>query len=148
MVLQVLRAPEHIAKYEAEFDKMVATVRLAPQQKDPHAEPELPEFTLPTGWIRTGPRLVRREGMPIRIQETLRFGPAEDPLEITITRSGGSPLDNIGRWATQVGHPYPRTEELSRISREFQASGVRGLRVDLDGPKNPAGGSRPKMMGR
>jgi hypothetical protein len=140
---------EQVAKYEAEFDKLLTTVRMVPpKKKDPHAEPDVPEFETPAGWIRTGPRVVSREGMPIRIQETLRFGSAEEPMEVTITYSRGSVLDNVGRWATQVGHPYPRSEELPRISRRVEAVGVRGLRVDLDGPKNPAAAGRPKMMGR
>ena len=52
----------------------------------------------------------------MRIYETLRFGPPEAPVEITLTRSGGSTLDNVGRWAAQVGLPQPKVEELPKVT--------------------------------
>lgn len=135
---------EQIAKYEAEFDKLAASVRL---QADPKA---MPTFDLPTGWTRTGPRAVSRGGIQLRIDETLKFGTSDAPQEITITYvPGGGVRENVGRWLTQVQGNAAKTsvDDLAKYTRAFDASGVKGLRVDVSGPKNPAAGGGP-MMGR
>jgi hypothetical protein len=139
---------DQVAKHEAEFDKLLQSVRLS-DRRDPHTGgPEAPTFEAPPGWRRLGARMVSRGGVTLRIYETVRFGPEDDPLEITLTRSGGGTLENVGRWAGQVGRPAPKVEQLASVSREFAAAdGLKGLRVDLAGPKNPAGGGGP-MMGK
>lgn len=133
-----------VGRYEADFDRLIASVRLQP---DRDGEPQLPQFTAPADWLRTGRRVVRRGGIALTIDETLRFGPADDPLEITVTRSGGGVGQNVARWADQVGYKYSKPEELSRAVRRVTADGVEGLRVDVSGPKNPAAGRGPMMGG-
>ena len=129
---------EQVAKYEADFDKLAATVRLA-------AEPtEVPSFTLPEGWTRGGPRTARG----IKIDETIKFGPGNAQQEVTITNvPGGGILQNVGRWANQLGLPEPRLDNIGRVTREFDANGVKGLRVDLRGPNNPAARMGPMGKG-
>jgi hypothetical protein len=142
---------EDVARYEAEFDKLLATVKLMPDKTgngmNP-SDPVPPQFVVPPDWTRLGERIVRREGITTRIYETLRFGPPESPGEITLTLSGGSVLDNIGRWAAQLGLPQPKVEDLPNFTRLVHADGVTGLRVDLAGPNNPAGGMRAKGRAR
>jgi hypothetical protein len=133
---------EQVEKYEAEFDRLAATVRL---QKTAEA---LPEFKVPEGWTRTGPRTVSRGVISTRIDETLRFGPPEAPLEITVTFvPGGGVLQNVGRWADQVGVPRPKQADLDKYTRELPADGGKGLRVDLRGPRNPATPTGGPMSG-
>jgi len=133
---------ESLARYEADFDRLLSSVRLNP---DKDGEPQLPSFQTPPDWTRTGRRIVRRGGVSLPIEETLRFGPPEDPLEITITRSGGGVAANISRWADQVGYKYSKAEELMKVTRAVAGDGVQGLRVDVSGNKNPAAARGPLM---
>ncbi len=135
---------DQVAQFQPEFDNLLKTIRLTPEKEGAQTI-EPPTFVAPANWTRTGPRLVARDGITLRIFETLRFGPPETPMEITLTRSGGSTLDNIGRWATQVGLPQPTIEDLSKYTRVVSGDGLAVLRVDLAGPTNPSGGMRAKM---
>ena len=118
---------EQIAKFEADFDKLAASV----QVRDALA---VPTFTLPEGWTRGGPR----EGF-VKVAETIKLPGSS--LEITVIQSGGGVQQNLDRWIGQVGQSGPS----SKYARAFDAVGGKGLRVDVTGPKNPAGGP---MMGR
>lgn len=127
---------EQVGRYEPEFDAMLRSVRL-------NADPRhLPEYTPPAGWTRVGPRTVKRNGVSIKIDETLRLGPADAPLaEVTVTYSpGGSAMINFERWAKQVGIANPTDVDFVQGTREFDAAGGKGLRADVKGPKNPASG--------
>jgi hypothetical protein len=128
---------DDLAKYEAAFDKLLASVKL---QGD-----AVPAFTLPDGWTRGGPRDVSRGGVTVRFEETIKFGPPDQPLEVTISKAGGGLRSNVGRWANQVGYPAPFN--VPAYTKEFQADGVKGVRVDVKGPSNPSGGMRPPMGG-
>ncbi len=126
-----------ITTYEAEFDKLTKTVKL---QADPTA---VPAFDVPAGWNRTGVRVVDRGGIQIKTDETLRFGSPAAPQEITITYIPGGGLgQNLERWAKQVGATDLAPD---KVTQKFDANGVKGLRVDLRGPKNPTGGGGPFM---
>ncbi|MDB5311110.1 MAG: hypothetical protein JWO38_5312 [Gemmataceae bacterium] len=130
---------DQVAGHEAEFDKVAASVRL---QADPTA---LPAFNLPAGWTKTGPRTVTRGPITTKIDETLRFGPPDAPQEVTITYvPGGGLVQNLDRWAGQVGIDFD-ADDVPRYTSPFDATGGKGLRVDLRGPKNPASGP---MMGK
>lgn len=120
-----------VAKFAADFEKIAASVKLAPGDKPP-------EFTLPDGWKRGGPR----EGF-VRVAETIK--PPDSPLEVTVTQSAGGVPANLERWVEQIGLRYgPDARE--KYTRPIDAAGVKGLLVDLKGPKNPAT-SRGPMMG-
>ena len=119
-----------VAKYEADFDKLAASVKL---QGD-----AVPAFALPEGWTLGGPRDVSRGGVTVRFEQTIRAGDSE----ITVSRAGGGLRENVARWARQVGYPAPFN--LPAYTREFQADGVKGVRVDVKGPVNPfPPGARP-----
>jgi len=136
-----------LAKYEAEFDKLLTSVRFVP---DKDKVPQLPTFTAPADWVRTGPRTVRSGGIALQIDETLRFGPPDDPLEITVTQAkGGNTERNVSRWADQVGYRYTKYSDLKKVCQEVKGDGVVGLRVDAAGMKNPAAPRGPMSgMGR
>lgn len=125
---------EQVAKYETDFDKLAASVKL---QADPSA---MPSFALPEGWKKTGPRTSK---VGFTTNEVLKFGPAEALLEVTITSSGGELKANVKRWADQVGADY-EPDDLVGMAKPFDAAGGTGLRVDVRGPQNPAGGPMMK----
>jgi hypothetical protein len=128
---------DDLAKYEADFDKLAASVKL---QGD-----AVPAFTLPQGWELGGPREVSRGGVTVRFEQTIKLGPTDAPLEITISRAQGGLRSNVARWAGQVDNPAPYN--VPAYTREFEAEGVKGVRVDVKGPTNPSGGMRPPMSG-
>ena len=121
-----------LAKHEADFDKFIASVKLKGDG--------VPDFKLPDGWTRGGPRDVSRGGVTVRFEETIKF----DGLEMTISRSQGGLAGNVERWAGQVGLRGTGQALLDQYTRFVPADGWRGVRVDLKGKQNPAGGP---MMG-
>ncbi len=109
-----------IASFEADFDKILASVKLP-------AGGGTPEFTLPEGWKRGGPRGV--------VAATI--APPGSTLEVTITQSGGGMAFNLDRWVKQIGL-IPGPDDAAKYTKPIDAMGVKGLRVDMTGPKNPA----------
>lgn len=124
-----------LAKHEADFDKFAASVKLKP-------DGSVPDFKLPDGWARGGPRSVSRMGVTVTFDETVKFG----PNELTISKAEGGTLQNVDRWAKQVGIPGVTPDTLKQYTREFAADGTKGVRVDVVGKSNPAGG--PMMGGK
>jgi hypothetical protein len=112
---------EEIAKFEGDFDKILASVKL-PAGGGP------PEVTLPDGWKRGGPR----GGIVV---ETLI--PPQSSLEVTITGAIGGAAGNVDRWVRQIGL-QPGPDDMKKYTKTVEAAGVAGLRVDMSGPKNPA----------
>lgn len=117
-----------LAKHEADFDKFIASVKLKLGA--------LPDFTLPDGWTRGGPREVSRGGITVRFEQTIKFA----GLELTVSRSQGGLVGNVDRWSGQVGGPNVTAANVGQFTREFQADGTKGVRVDVTGKSNPAGG--------
>lgn len=124
--LKLTGPADAVAKNEADFDKLAASFAL------PAGGSKVPAFTPPGGWRRAGPRSIHAE--------TVR---TPDGLEMTVTASVGGVKANVDRWAGQVG-----AADAPDATRPFEAAGVKGLRVDLKGPKNPAAGGMGPMMGK
>ncbi len=121
-----------LTPFEAGFDKLLASVSLPPNGA--------PEFDTPEGWTR-GPG---RAGIVIA---TLRT--PDNKYEVTVTSSTGGVAPNLKRWAVdQLGMPAFGAEDVAKYTKTVDAKGVKGLRVDLRGPKNPAGGMGGPMMGK
>jgi hypothetical protein len=118
---------EEVAKYEADFDKLIASVKLPPGGK--------PQFALPDGWKRGGPR-------GDIVAETIKL--PSPSLEITITQSQGGVPGNLNRWVGQIGLK-PGPDDREQYTRLFDAADGKGLRVDLKGPKDPATMRGPMM---
>jgi hypothetical protein len=68
--------------------------------------------------------------------------------EITVTLSKGGVLENLKRWAVdpnQLGAKSFDAADIPKVTKTFDAKGVKGLRADLRGPNNPSRGG--PMMG-
>jgi hypothetical protein len=121
---------EQVAKYEQDFDRLLGSVKLRTDGK-------LPEFTLPNGWKRGGPR-------GEFVAETIKL--PEPALEISITQSQGGVAGNLNRWVGQIGLKSG-PDDREKFTRNIDAAGGKGVRVDLKGPKDPAT-MRGPMMGK
>ena len=130
---------QQVSAFEADFDKLAKTVKLQAEAS------AVPAFELPEGWSRTGPRVVNRGGIQVKTDEVVKFGP-NGSLEVTISYiPGGGTQGNLDRWAGQLGLPGLTKEDAKQTTKEFDAVGTKGLRVDLRGPQNPNAGGGPFM---
>jgi hypothetical protein len=123
---------EELTKYEADFDKLLASVSLPPNGP--------PEFTTPEGWKR-GPG---RAGIVVATIRT-----PDGKYEVTLTSSTGGVYGNLKRWATdkpQLGGKGFGEDDIAKVTTPVTAKGVTGLRVDLRGPNNPASKGGGPMM--
>ncbi|QEG31269.1 hypothetical protein GobsT_60900 [Gemmata obscuriglobus] len=122
---------DDLAKYEADFDKLLASVSLAPGGQ--------PKFDAPEGW-KVGPG---RAGIVIATIRT-----PDGKYEVTITSSTGGVEPNLKRWAVdQLGQKSFGPEDVAKVTKPVEAKGVKGLKADLRGPNNPAPKGGPMMMG-
>ena len=130
---------EELTKHEAEWEKFIASAKYK-------NETDVPEFALPAGWTKMGPRT--KSG--ITTNEVIRIGTKEPPLEVTITYISPGPESglkkNLVRWGIQQLDGDYDPDALEGLAIPFDSVGGKGLRVDLRGPKNPAGG--PMMKSR
>ncbi len=133
---------EQVGKVEPAFDALVKSVRF------PNGPDKAPTFDAPEGATRTGPTERQTMGVTIRTEETLKL-PNGGP-DVTLTQSGGGLDTNLSRWAAnQLGMDVPAEGTFRKYTTPVEAGGVKGLRVALAGPKNPAGGmAGPFMKGR
>jgi hypothetical protein len=113
---------DELAAVEKEFDTFLATVRFPNGPKNP------PLYDLPAGWTSAG-----KSGMRA---DTLKFGPG-GKFEMSVIASVGGVDGNLARWAEQqLGTTVDKAKQTREVTT---ASGAKGLRVDMTGPKNPAG---------
>lgn len=122
---------DEIAKYEGEFDELLKSVKVTGADSL--------DFTAPKGWQK-GPG---REGF-VKVYATAT--PPDGKYELTITQSGGGVKGNLGRWVGQIGLK-PGDDDLAKYTKPIETtSGLKGLRVDLTGPTNPATKRNGPMM--
>ena len=116
---------------EAAFASFVASLKVAPESKDPHAgmdmtgamggmgnmlppshpplTPQEIEWIIPAAWT-TG------EKKPMRLATF--YGGAEKGVEVSVIMLGGSASGiegNVNRWYTQMGQDAPSTETLANL---------------------------------
>ena len=121
---------DDLNKYDADFDKLLASVSLPPKGE--------PKFDAPEGW-KVGPG---RAGIVVATVKT-----PDGKYEVTITSSTGGVLPNLERWAVQqLGQKSFGPDDVAKVTKVVEAKGVKGLKADLRGPKNPGKGG-PMMMG-
>ena len=112
---------DEVAKYEADFDKLIASVKLGATL----------EFTAPEGWERRP----GREGGMVKVFATVNT--KDGKQEVSITQSAGGVEANLSRWVGQIGR-RPTPDDVSKFTKVIDAGNVKGRRVDLTGPNNPA----------
>ncbi len=122
---------EQLNAYEADFDKLLASVSLPPGGA--------PDFTPPEGWKR-GPG---RAGIVVATIKT-----PDGKFEVTVTSSTGGIEPNLKRWSVdQLGNASFGAADIPKVTKTVDAKGVKGLRADVRGPKNPSGKGGPFMGG-
>ena len=123
---------DELAKHEAGFDKLLASVSLP-------AGGGAPKFDAPEGW-KVGPG---RAGIVVATIRT-----PDDKYEVTVTSSIGGVAPNLKRWAVdQLGQKSFGPEDVAKVTTPVEAKGVKGLKADLRGPNNPSPKGGPMMMG-
>jgi hypothetical protein len=121
---------DEVSRNEAGFDELIKSVKLNGDAT--------PEFAVPKDWTK-GPG---REGF-VKVYATVK--PPEGKGEVTLTKSGGGVGANLSRWVGQVGLESGKDDAAKYTTPVTAANGVRGLRVDLRGPKNPETKRGPMM---
>jgi hypothetical protein len=119
---------DEVAKYEADFDKLAASVKF-------NGPAALPDFTPPEGWERRPGR-----GDIVRATVVTKDG----KQEVSLSSSGGGVETNLGRWVGQIGLKSSRDDE-AKYTKVVDVNGGKALRVDLRGPNNPATKRGPFM---
>jgi hypothetical protein len=114
---------DEVAKYEADFDKLIASVKLG--------GPTGLEFAVPDGWERRP----GREGGMVKVFATVNT--KDNKQEVSITQSAGGVEANLSRWVGQIGR-RPTADDVSKFTKVIDAGSLKGRRVDLTGPNNPA----------
>src|SRR5262249_49367472 len=95
---------EVVPEHKKDFAKFVNSVRLTGKNDDPF------KWTVPEGWKFEKGNAVR--------YGTFRFGPPDNPLELTIIKTQGEKaadvFDNVNRWREQVGLRKVGLAEIAR----------------------------------
>ncbi len=116
-----------VGERKADFDGLVDSVRFGGGKDDPAT------WKLPAGWTE--------EKGPAPRHATLKFGPADAPLELSVSKlgSGGqtaSVLANVNRWRRLdlgLGAALPE-EDLPEVVREKKVNDLTVTFVDMSGP--------------
>ena len=124
-----MSGPEGVVKeFEPQFDAIVRSLKFA--------DPELPKWKLPDGWIEEAPKKQF-------VLKTLRPADEAKDIAISVSRAGGGELANINRWRGQLGLAPADKEELAGFSKEFEVDGRKGRIVDLVGVAKAGKGMGP-----
>jgi hypothetical protein len=94
-----------------------------------------PRFKAPQGWQP----FEHPMGLSVA---SFRVEKGKQVAEVTITKAGGSVVENIKRWRTQVGLPKGSDQEALKGLREITVAGASSPYVDLIGPDGGGGGRR------
>jgi hypothetical protein len=125
-----------VSEHEADFDSLIRSVKFQDKANEPIT------WTTPEGWRQ-------QLGGELRYA-TLRFGPKDEALEITISKLGreaARPRENIDRWRGQIGLPPISDEELRQLTDNLKVDGLPATRIDLvsAGPGAVAGSEKSSL---
>jgi hypothetical protein len=117
-----------VADQEQAFLGFVRSLKFAGSGNAP------PEWTAPSGWRK------KRTGHPIHFA-VFEVGPAEKPLEVTVTPLPRRDRDdtrylveNVNRWRVQqMGLSPIEARDLDRQTKKLSLAGASGVLVDLTG---------------
>ena len=99
-------------------------------------------YTVPPGWVRTGPRETVKSGMTFKTLETFAIGEGQNRAEVALSMAGGPVGFNIVRWREQVGLEKGSLEEAERSAQRRTIARIKAYYVDLANPQGPAGENR------
>jgi hypothetical protein len=128
--VKLVGAPVAVAPHAEAFDKFVRSLRFTDSPDRPLT------WTVPEGW-REEP------GKGFRYA-TLRMGPKDAEVELTVSQAGGSVLDNLNRWRGQIGLPPIAAGELGQAVKDVAVNGIEAKIIDMTGPG--ASGAPGKRM--
>jgi hypothetical protein len=120
-----------VSKYEEDFDKILASVKFTGEKLD---------FTAPAGWQRGG----GRAGGVVATAKT-----PDGKYEVSLTHLPGMAAGvegNLNRWVKQIGLK-PGLSDVATYTKNIESNGVKGVRVDLKGPNDPATKGMPPFAG-
>jgi hypothetical protein len=123
-----------ITDHEADFDALIRSVRFLERGEAPVT------WTTPEGWSQQPAAGLR--------YATLRFGPKENRLEITISKLGpeaGNVRQNIDRWRGQLNLPPLDDAEYQKLLDNIEVDGTKATRVDLVAVRGEAPAGHPPM---
>ena len=137
---KVTGPPDEVAKHAETFTTFIKSVRFAP------GADAKPEWTVPEGWQQAA-------GTAMRFA-TLRFGPSDAPLELTViplATAGESQaaytLENVNRWRGQLGLPAIEMAALADETETIELDGTTATMVDLVGVQAAGGPMRAPFAG-
>ena len=117
--------PKAVERHADAFDAFIRSLKFPPDGP--------PVWTVPAGWREVGTQSRDRIA-------TFRMKKSETPVELAVTRFGGSLLDNINRWREQQAGAAPITEaEIETKCRVLTVDGRRVVVVDVSGPGGKGG---------
>jgi hypothetical protein len=117
-----------VAKYEADFNKLIESLRTQANDNDPVVR------TLPSGWTR------EKGGTGMMSRFATLKSPGGD-VEVAVTRFGGLVFMNVQRWWTQLwGKERSGDVTAANVfdyARQRTINGRLVITVDMSGPKDP-----------
>jgi hypothetical protein len=122
-----------VAKHEEAFRKLVDSLQVLESPTSPLA------WNTPPGWVEG------EQDKSRMVIATLKPIAKDAPVEITLSRAGGTVLMNVNRWRGQLGIEPVSAAALDASVVQRSAAGRLTLIADMAGPKNPAD-TKPKMM--
>lgn len=117
--------PKAIERHAAEFEAFLRSLRFHPDKP--------PTWTVPAGW--------REVDVPTQFKRiaTFRMRKSETTVDLAVSASGGSLLENINRWRGQVGAEPITEAEIDTKNRVLTVDGRRVVVVDVRGTGGKGG---------
>jgi len=117
--------PKAVERHAADFDAFIRSLQFTAEGR--------PGWTLPAGWREIGTQGKDRIA-------TFRMKKSETPVDLSVTKFGGTLIDNINRWRVQQAGADPITEaEIETKCKVLTVDGRRVVVVDVSGPGGKGG---------
>jgi len=133
---KLMAPPTAVAEHEKAFSQFIQSLKRGDKPDAPFT------WKLPEGW-----KQLPGDGQ-FRFA-TLRFGPEDEPLNLSVSSSGGDLVANVDRWRGQIGLRPLGSEKALREQKAIADLTVGDLKlvlVDMTGPGVPKA-RRPGGMG-
>jgi hypothetical protein len=131
-VFKIAGPDEAVKPHEAEFEAFIDSVTFKSGSK-------APDYKVPEGWRPS-------KGTEISAA-AFQVGPGADAPELTVTAAGGSVVENVKRWRTQLNLKPATEDELKQIMKEKKVGDATAVLVNLTGTGS-GGMGRPPFAGK